>query len=250
MIMEVRGSLMRMGWVLGLSLVFGGNVSAAILTEDFDELGGFFAGSGVSIPSFPTVAGWEVVNTSNPVGPHSWFDAPPIFRNPFAAYSGTCYAGVEAASTTGANTISNWLLTPQISFSAGDQLSFYTRTVTGPQYPDRMQVRLSTNGASADVGTNASTVGDFSTLLLDINSGLTTSGYPSVWTQYTANMPVGGSGRLAFRYYVPNGGPLGANSDYIGLDSITVTPEPGAVGLIAVAGAWLLGRRRRVQSAI
>jgi len=43
-----------------------------------------------------------------------------------------------------------------------------------------------------------------------------------VWTQFTVNItgiPVATQGRLAFRYFVENGGPTGANSNYIGIDT-------------------------------
>ena len=48
-------------------------------------------------------------------------------------------------------------------------MTFYTRTVDAPAFPDRLQVRMSTNGASSNVGTTATDVGDFTALLLDIN---------------------------------------------------------------------------------
>src|SRR5437868_13139712 len=101
-------------------------------------------------------------------------------------------------------------------------MTFYTRTVDAPMFPDRLQVRMSTNGGSSNVGTTATDVGDFTTLLLDINPNYTTTGYPSVWTQFTVTVtgvPSFTTGRLAFRYFVENGGPTGANSDYIGIDT-------------------------------
>src|SRR5437868_1997478 len=101
-------------------------------------------------------------------------------------------------------------------------MTFYTRTVDAPMFPDRLQVRMSTNGASSNVGTTATDVGDFTTLLLDINPTYTTTGYPNVWTQFTVTVtgvPAATLGRLAFRYFVENGGPTGANSDYIGIDT-------------------------------
>lgn len=82
--------------------------------------------------------------------------------------------------------------------------------------------------------------------MLDINPTLTTTGYPNVWTQFTVTVSGVASattGRLAFRYFVDNGGPNGANSDYIGIDtvgffcvtpsptpSVTPTPAPGNAG--------------------
>src|SRR5206468_7265192 len=100
---------------------------------------------------------------------------------------------------------------------------------------DRMQVRLGTAGASTNVGVGALGTGDFSTLLLDINPTYTTTGYPTAWTQETINItgiPSATLGRLAFRYFVENGGPSGANSDYIGIDTFQYgacgTPTPTA----------------------
>jgi|GEM_PF-2761107 len=73
---------------------------------------------------------------------------------------------------------------------------------------------LSVNGASTDPA-------DFTATLITINEGLTLSGYPTDWTQYGGTLsgfPAGGlSGRFAFWYDVPNGGPNGINSDYIGI---------------------------------
>jgi len=58
-------------------------------------------------------------------------------------------------------------------------------------------------GASSNVGTLPLEVGDFTTLLLDINPTYTTTGYPIAWTQFTvtvSNVPSPTTGRLAFRY--------------------------------------------------
>ena len=140
----------------------------------------------------------------------------------------------------GNNTISNWLLTPPVTLQNGARMTFYTRTVDVPQFPDRLQVRMSTNGDSTNVGTTSVDVGDFTTLMLDINPTLTTTGYPNVWTQFTVTVSGVASpttGRLAFRYFVEFGGPNGQNSDYIGIDTVgffcvvptpspTVTPTP------------------------
>jgi hypothetical protein len=99
---------------------------------------------------------------------------------------------------------------------------------------------MSLNGASTDVGTTETSVGDFTTLLLDINPTYTLTGYPSDWTQFTLTLSgigVPTTGRLAFRYFVENGGPDGVNSSYIGIDTVqfpcgaptpTPTPSPGS----------------------
>src|SRR5205085_11413703 len=70
-------------------------------------------------------------------------------------------------------------------------------------------------------------VGDFTTLLLDINPTLVTGVYPTVYTQFTVTItgvPALTTGRLAFRYFVTNGGPSGANSDIISIDTFQYNP--------------------------
>jgi hypothetical protein len=87
---------------------------------------------------------------------------------------------------------------------------------------------MSLAGTSTNCGTLPEDLGDFTTLLLDINPTLTVGGYPEIWTQYSINISGVGAptqGRFAFRYYVTNGGPSGANSNYIGVDLV----EYGAV---------------------
>lgn len=106
------------------------------------------------------------------------------------------------------------------------------------EFPDRLQVRYSNAGASTNVGTSATDVGDFSNLLLDINPTYSLTGYPTDWTQFSVTIPAGANGRLAFRYFVEDGGPAGANSDYIGIDTFqyTAIPEPGSIALLGLAG--------------
>ncbi len=168
-------------------------------------------------------AGWNVQNLSNPIGVTGWSQTNAIV---FPPQSGAGKISANFNNTTGTGTISNWLFAPTGTLKNGDRFSFYTRTTTGT-FPDRLQLRRSTNGASVNVGANESSVGDFTTLLLDINPNLTTTGYPTAWTQFNVTMsglPAAGiSGRLAFRYFVTNGGPTGANSDFIGIDNAVYT---------------------------
>ena len=179
---------------------------------------------------------WFMQNNSQPgPGTTGWFQGS---TSAFPSHSGAgdSYLAANYQNGTGTSTLSNWLLTPQLFLQNGAQLTFWTRTVSVPVHPDRLQVRMSTNGASTNVGTLASDVGDFAVLLLDINPTYTTVGYPNVWTQFSVTLsgiasPT--SGRLAFRYFVENGGPTGPNSDYIGIDSViyvcsapTPTPTP------------------------
>ena len=168
-------------------------------------------------------AGWPFQNLSNPLGLTNWSQTNSLV---FPPQSGAGFASANFNNTAGVGTISDWMFTPNITMKNGDKFSFWTRTTTGT-FPDRLQLRQSTNGASVNVGTTESSFGDFSNLLLDINPTLTGTGYPTAWTQFTVTMsglPAAGvSGRLAFRYYVTGGGPAGANSDFIGIDNAVYT---------------------------
>lgn len=197
------------------------------------------------------LTGWAFVNNSD--SPDADWG---ITDNPngtfFNAFGGTRYAAATFNSTsvnsaTGA-TISNWFIAPNRFFRNGDVISFYTRRATSI-YQDRLELRLSTNGTSTDVGTTPTSVGDFTQVLVSVNPNLTAGGYPQTWTQYTATLsglPAGGvSGRFAFRYFVTDGGPGGNNSDFIGVDNLvytsSYTPPAGAciqsVGQAASFGA-------------
>lgn len=190
----------------------------------------------------PLPAGWASQNLSAPVGTTGWFQGNTAV---FPAQSGapTSYIGANFNNTAGTGTISNWLFTPNLTFQNGDEISFWTRTVGAPAFPDRLELRMSTNGASVDAGASSTSVGDFTNLLLTVNSGLTTAGYPNAWTRFTATVSgLAGptSGRFAFRYFVTNGGPSGANSDYIGIDNVQVNRPlagvcPNTVSTISVA---------------
>jgi subtilisin-like proprotein convertase family protein len=179
--------------------------------------------------AIPLPAGWAQQNLSSPVGLTNWFQGNTAV---FPANTPAGYIATNFNNTTGLNTISNWLFAPNVTMRNGDRITFYTRTTTGT-FPDRLQVRMSTNGASVNAGASNTSVGDFTTLLLDINPTYTTSGYPTAWTQFSitlSGLPAGGvSGRIAFRYFVEGGGPLGNNSDYIGIDDVVYnTTVPGA----------------------
>jgi glutamine cyclotransferase len=190
-----------------------------LITEGFD--------AGTAGTTY-TPSGWAQQNNSTTIGTSAWFAGGATFTS----HSGAGYMAANFNSTTGANDISNWLFTPNLTLNNGDVFSFWTRTVSSPAFPDRLQVRLSTNGSSTNVGAGAAAVGDYTTLLLDINPTLTVNGFPNTWTQYSVTISgLGGptSGRLAFRYFVTNGGPSGANSDFIGLDDVLYTEANPAV---------------------
>lgn len=230
------GNLNSRSWSLCLLLAAAGPFAqAAILTEGFDNVADL------------TNNGWVIINNSSPLGPLSWFQGN---SGVFPSQAGVlnAYAAANLNSTGANGDISTWLLSPVINVVDGDQVTFYSRTVANPAFPDRLELRFSTAGASSNVGGTTTSVGDFTTLLLTINPSLTTGGYPTGWTSFTATFGgLGGpaSGRLAFRYFVTDGGTAGNNSDYIGIDTLAVTdlPEP-ATWMLAGAGVALMMRRR------
>lgn len=167
--------------------------------------------------------GWALINNSSPLGLTNWFQGNFTVFSSHAGAAGS-YIGANFNNTSGVGTISNWLITPQIVMNDGDVITFWTRTATGTSWPDRLELRLSPNGNSTDVGALATDVGDFTTLLLSVNPTLIQNIYPEDWTEFTATLAGVGanvSGRLALRYFVTNGGPNGANSNYIGVDTFS-----------------------------
>jgi hypothetical protein len=208
-------------------LSFGSTFSQAI-NEGFSNVAGL------------TAAGWNQQNLSTPIGSNpNWVQGDPV-NMPFSANSlpANSFISANFNSVVGAATISNWLITPMLNLNNGDVITFYTRG-TGSIYADNLQVRLSTNGSSTNVGASNISVGDFSNLLLEINPTLNAALYPAIWTQYTitiSGLASPTTGRIAFRYYVPNGGPTGTNSDLIGIDDFVYTPVPSC-NLTATASA-------------
>jgi hypothetical protein len=206
------------------------------------------AGAGQLVENFDDIttlagAGWAMVNNSAPVGSIGWFQGNPSV---FSSQTGNpdSYIGANFNAAAFGGNISLWLLTPVITLDNGVVLDFWTRTESPQIAPDSLEVRASTNGASTNVGASDTSVGDFTNLLLTINPGLTTSGYPGGWTEFTATVSgLGGpvSGRFAFRYAVPD---TSLNADYIGIDTVSISsagpvPEPSTL-LVALGGLAVL----------
>ena len=190
--------------IFGLCLVAVSGVKAQSFSEGFE----------VVPPS-----GWTIQNNSMPVGTTGWHQGnSAVF--PAQAGATNSYAASEFNATTTGGSISNWLISPNSTFRNGDVIRFWTRTRTANIDPDRMQVRLSTAGTSTDVGTTATSVGVFTTILLDINPTLNTGAYPETWTQSTitiSGLTAPTSGRIAFRHLVSGSG----TSNLIGIDTFT-----------------------------
>lgn len=202
---------------------------------------------GEAFDDITVMPGWFFQNNSSPLGTTAWFQGNATV---FPAHTGatTSYIGANFNNTAGVGTISNWMLTPELPMKDGDTVSFWTRVPTGGgAFPDRLQIRLSLAGASTNVGTLATNVGDFTTLLLDINPTYSSTGYPEVWTQYSATLsgiPPASTGRIGFRYFVTNGGPSGSNSNYIGIDTfefVEALLPANVFGTKTVTGSFVPG---------
>ena len=186
-------------------------------------------------------AGWQSTNQSSPAGASTWSNASftlPLTGAIFGSGNTTTlpvgqaggnnsFALVNFNSTTGTGTISNWLITPDITVQNGDVVTFYSRKGTDgtTDYPDRLELRMSTTATVLPSGGSAG-LGSFTTVCTTVNPSLLGGFvYPKVWTQYSYTV-TGLAGptavKFAFRYFVTNGGPSGANSDIIGIDTFSV----------------------------
>jgi hypothetical protein len=197
-------------------MVFAGvTANAQAITEGFDAI--------TTLPA----SGWATSNQSTTVGTTGWFQGN---GTTIPAQAGAATSAIQANfnNTTASNDISNWLIAPNRTLRNGDVVKFWTRTVAASAFPDRLQVRLSTAGTSTNVGVGPAAVGDFTTLLLDINPTIAIGGYPEAWTEQTITLSglpgAGVSGRVALRYFVTFAGPLGDNSNIIAVDTFSYTP--------------------------
>lgn len=196
-----------------LGLLLWSNSYSQLLTENFSDI------------TTLSGAGWDFINVSTIVGTTDWFQGNNAV---FKSQTGTpkAYIGTNFNNTIGTNTISNWMILPVLSVSNEDEIKLYTRIATGSDFPDRLEVRLSDSGAGSTASTNDTDVGSYTNLLLTINPSLTVGGYPDAWALQTiaiSGLTGATDVRIAFRYFVTDGGPNGSNSNYIGIDELEVS---------------------------
>ncbi len=191
-------------------------------TEEFDSVGDL------------SKKGWVIRNNSKPGGFSQWTQG----YNYFPAFSSTWnafdYAACDFFASGVPSTLSVWMITAPIPVKNGDIISFYTRTTPPVRYPDRLQFRFNSFDDGANVGNDSSSLGNFTTLIFDINPNLLATGatsYPTTWTKYQwvvtgmPNISLAVKRRFAFRYYVKDGGG-GNNSNYIGVDKMEFKSVP------------------------
>jgi hypothetical protein len=202
--------------------------AAGTLSESFDDV------------TTLGVSGWVQTNNSTAGGTTGWFQGNPLV---FTAASGApaAYIGANFDNAPTGGNVSNWLITPMLDLDSASKLDFAVRAA-GFGYLDILEVRLSTQGASANVGATDTSVGDFTTLL-----GSYTSTTDEGWVPLHFDLGLGGptSGRLAFRYVIAD---TSVNGNYLGIDSVQVVPEPAAavlalLGLVVVSAAARRSRR-------
>jgi hypothetical protein len=200
-----------------------------VLAEGFGNVAGLAA------------AGW--VQTNNSVAPLGvpWLQGNPgVFTS--AAGAADAYVAASYLSTSASSgAVSNWLMTPVVTLNSASELIFFVRNA-GQGFLDRIEARFSSSGASTNVGTTTTSVGDFGMLLKayqssDDNGWL---GFTYTFSSLAANT----TGRVGFRYVV---GDVATQGNYLGLDSVVLTgvvPEPATYLLFALGLTGVMLRRR------
>jgi len=187
--------------------VFTTNAQNTLIDEGFDDI--------------TTLTDYTVLNVSDTPNTDIFQGNDTVFE----AFDGasTSYLGMNFNST-GGSVIDVYFITPELNLSNGDELTFYTRTGAASAFPDRLEVRLDPDGSGTEP--TSSSNGSYTDVLLEINPSLAVGGYPEDWEQQVVTMsglPDGGViTKVAFRYWVTDGGPTGNNSNYIGIDRLTV----------------------------
>jgi subtilisin-like proprotein convertase family protein len=178
-------------------------------------------------------AGWILQNNSQPLGTTSWQQGDSTTM-PSQAGGVDSYISANFNNAAGVGTISNWLVSPLLSFDDASSVAFWTRAAGTGNFPDRLEIRACSGASCSNVGTAAGDTGDFGILMKSINPDLEIgddptgeNGYPyAAWAQFELDqadgLPTSGQGRIAFRYYVTNSGPDGSNGSFIGIDSVTI----------------------------
>jgi len=147
----------------------------------------------------------------------TWFQGNPTVFN---AYNGPTdgYVAANYNAVTGLNDIDNWLITPAMNVMTGDTISFYSQSPAASTFPDSITVMYSAAGDSVPEAMSWVSLGSFKVNIL------------GMWEQNFFQAPAAGSmARFAIRYKVSDAGPLGNNSDYIGIDQLDVF-EAGTSG--------------------
>ncbi len=174
-----------------------------------------------------STSGWLLTNNSTPVG-QSWFQGTP---ENLAAHSGDTSSYVAAnflSATNGTGAISNWLISPEISFGGNAaSVSFFASAAPDLGYVDTINVYFSSGSGSSTGG--FSLIG---TLTAPIGG----------WTSFSFATPAAASGRIAFEYVATFD-----TGNYAAIDDVSVSavPEPTSMLMLAAGLAGIACVRRR-----
>ncbi len=174
--------------------------------------------SGADGPQNLISAGWIFRNQSAPLATGTWHNG---YNDWFAPQAGAGYLSVGSESTDFlGGDVSQWAILPAIpNQQAGDILAFYVRRFSSSN-ADTLQVRYAPGGGTS-TGSGANGIGNFTTLLADLNPIPLTG-----WTLVSVTVP--GTGRLAIRFYADNACNFSCFASYVGIDSLTVKQAPPA----------------------
>jgi hypothetical protein len=131
----------------------------------------------------------------------------------FSSFNGptTGYVAANFQVVTGTNNIDSWLVLPDMDVVAGDIIRFRCRSVLNSTFPDSLSVMYNDLGGMLPESVGWVELGRFKASI-DGN-----------WEPKSFVAPTQGhSARFAIRYNVINGGPTGANADFIGIDALEV----------------------------
>lgn len=179
----------------------------AVLFTGFNDSAQFFNSP---TPSLVVPAGWLTINNDGggTVGP--WFVHNPAV---FPVFEGgrAIAANFQGANSPNIGLIDEWLVLPPQTRGAAntfDSLIFYARRTTS-NFPDSLKIMVSPTG-----GTNVSDFNEIAYFRV-----------PNDWTRMafrvSDGVPTGANYRVALRYFIVEGGPNGANSDYIAVDALS-----------------------------
>jgi len=142
----------------------------------------------------------------------TWFQGSTLLFNSYNGPS-TGYVAANFQVVNGINNIDNWLVLPKKSVSANDSIVFFSRSPDGDSYADSIRVMYSAAGDSIPES-SWTELGRFKVSI-------------SGWQRMAFGVPsAGANARFAIRYNIVNGGPSGTNSDYIGIDALTLEKTP------------------------
>lgn len=180
-----------------------------------------------SASGFPP-SGWIMINrdgNTSTTGDTAWYQSLSVggVGGP-GPYEGVAFAADYFGSANGFY-IDDYLITPNTGSSAPpgsvDSLTFWltARLSSSGNYPDSLDIRVSTSGRNAD---------DFTLRLAYVLAP------KAQWTRFAYALPIAPVRYIAFRYLIYDGGPTGTNSDKVCLDDVRITRYPSTT--IAVGG--------------